>query len=161
MFFRTMSHWNHMWIHNRCVDVSMSCHCWARYSLSIWGSQCPGILSQQWKGNRKQETGSMPIPQASPGHRPTDQQELAVAPEVVPDPEKKQNEAACAARMNTAWAWTGRKRPQKALATTSRSKCICQKKPITSFPLINAFLARAHREVCTRQRRQAAWLQPV
>jgi hypothetical protein len=31
----------------------------------------------------------MPIPQASPGHRPTDQPELAVAPEVVPDPEKK------------------------------------------------------------------------
>jgi len=31
----------------------------------------------------------MPIPQASPGHRPTDQPELAVAPEAVPDPEKK------------------------------------------------------------------------
>ena len=35
-------------------------------------------------------------------------------------------------------------------------KMYLPKKPVTSFPLINAFLARAHREVCTRQRRQAA-----
>ena len=72
----------------------------------------------------------MPIPQPSPGHRPTDQRELAVAPEVAPDPEKKQNEVARG--MNTAWAWTGRNCPQKARSTTSRSKCTCQK-TVTSF----------------------------